>query len=153
MVTSSAVVGLVQHHLSHLFGRALVQADRHLWELLAQCGHRLGQYVAGLRVGGGNGQRACILQGVFITNAFEVAQLAQDHVNGLEDVQTRFGHAFEPLAVANKDVHPQLFFQLQNGLGNAGLRGVQRLGRFGQVEVAACRFVNKTELVQVHWGL
>jgi hypothetical protein len=55
----------------------------------------------------------------------------------------------EPLAVACKDVNAQLFFQFDDGLGDARLRGEQRLGRFGEVEIAANRFLDKAELMKV----
>ena len=42
------------------------------------------------------------------------------------------------------------FFQLDDGLGDAGLRGVQGLGRFGQVQAPARGFLHEAELVQVH---
>ena len=54
--------------------------------------------------------------------------------------------------MAHEDVDAQLFFQFHDGLGNARLRGVQGLGGFRQVEVAACCLVDKSELVQVHGG-
>ena len=60
------------------------------------------------------------------------------------------GDALEALAVAGEDVDAEFFFQLDDGLGDTGLRGVQRLGRFGQVQAPARGFLDKAELVQVH---
>jgi hypothetical protein len=60
------------------------------------------------------------------------------------------GDALEALAVAGENFHAQFFFQLDDGLGHAGLRGVQRLGRLGQVQVAPHGFLDKTELMQIH---
>ena len=45
---------LFDEHARHLVGRALVQADADLGVGLAQRGHRAGQHVARLRVGGGD---------------------------------------------------------------------------------------------------
>jgi hypothetical protein len=71
------------------------------------------------------------------------------------------GHAFEALAVAGEDFDAQFFFQLDDGFGHAGLRGVQRLGGFGQVQVARtaswtkrnwCRFIsNVTRVRRARW--
>jgi len=144
------VGGFVQHHLGHLLGRALVQAHSHLGKFFAQGGDRLRQHVARLGVRGRDRQGACVLQGVFVANAPEVAHFAQDQVNRFEHLLPGLGDPLEPLAMAHEDVHAQLFFQLQDGFRDAGLRGVQRLGGLGQVEVAASRFVDKPELVQVH---
>jgi hypothetical protein len=52
--------------------------------------------------------------------------------------------------VAREDVDAQFLFQLDDGLGDAGLRGVQGLGGLGEVEVAARRLLDESELVQVH---
>ena len=89
---------------------------------------------------------------VFLTNAFEVIHLGQDALNAVQHLLAGFGDAFKAFAVAGEDVDAQLMFQLQNGFGHTGLRGVQSLGRFGQVEVASHRLLNKFELVQVHGG-
>ncbi|MNF06845.1 hypothetical protein D3C80_2068870 [compost metagenome] len=60
------------------------------------------------------------------------------------------GDALEALAVARKDVHAQLFLQLDDGLGHSGLRGVQGFCGLGEVEIAARGFLNEAELMQVH---
>ena len=48
--------GLVHHHAGHLVGRTLVQADVHIRVGAAQLGYRHGQHIAGLGVGGRDGQ-------------------------------------------------------------------------------------------------
>ena len=60
------------------------------------------------------------------------------------------GDALEALAVAGKNFDAQLFFKLNDGFGDAGLRGVEGFGRLGQVEVASRGFLDKTELMQIH---
>ena len=60
------------------------------------------------------------------------------------------GDAPQALAVAREDVDAELALELEDRLGDAGLRGEQRLGGFGQVEVAADRFLDEPELVEVH---
>jgi len=85
-----------------------------------------------------------------LADALQVAHLAHDHLDALEHVFTWLGDALEALAVAREDVHAQLIFQFQDGLGNARLRGVQRLGRFGQIELAPHRLLDEAELVKVH---
>ena len=52
--------------------------------------------------------------------------------------------------MARKDVDPQFLFQLNDRLGHPWLGGVQGLGGFGQIEVAARGLLNKSELVQIH---
>ena len=140
----------LDHHARHLVGRALVQADVDLGVLLAQFGHGQWQHVARLGVGGGDRQRAGVLRAVLLANALEVADLAHDDGDAVEHVLAGFGDALQALAVAREDVDAQFFFQLDDGLGDAGLRGVQGLGRFGQVQAPARGFLHEAELVQVH---
>src|SRR5205814_3890376 len=54
------------------------------------------------------------------------------------------------LAMASEDVDAQLAFELEDGLGDPGLRSEQRLGRFGEIQVLPDGFLDETELVQVH---
>ena len=133
-----------------MLGVALVQADADFGPGLAQAGDGLGQHVARLGVGGGDGEGAGVLRGVFLADAFEVVHLAQDDGNAFQHVAARFGDAFEAFAVAGEDVDAQLLLKVDDGLGNAGLRGVQNARGFGEVEVAARGFLDETELVQVH---
>ena len=60
------------------------------------------------------------------------------------------GDAAQTLAVAREDVDAELVLELEDRLGDAGLRGEQRLGGLGQVQVAAHGFLDEPELVQVH---
>ena len=142
----------INQHARHLLRRALVQTHVDFWVGLPQAGHRLGQHVAGLRVGGGDRERATVFCAVLLTNAFEVAHLAHDQLNAFEDMLARFGDAFETLAVPCKNLDAQLFFKLNDGFGHTGLRGVEGFGRLGQVEVAPGSFLNKTKLMQIHVG-
>jgi hypothetical protein len=95
-------------------------------------------------------RRAAVLGAELLADALEVAHLAHDDFDALQHMLAGLGDALEALAVAGKDVDAQLFFQLDDGLGDARLRGVQGLGGFGQVEVAARGFLDEAELVQVH---
>ena len=50
-------------------------------------------------------------------------------------------------AVTGKNLDAQLFFQLDDRLGDAGLGRVQRLGSFSQIEVASDGFLDESELM------
>jgi hypothetical protein len=67
-----------------------------------------------------------------------------------QHVLARLGDALEALAVAREDFDAQFFFQFDDRFGDAGLRGVQRLGGLGQVQVAPHGFLHKTKLVEIH---
>ncbi len=142
--------GFVHDHARHLVGCALVQADVHTGVGAAQLGHRDGQHIARLGVGGGNRQGSRVLAAVLLADALQVVDLAQDDVNAFEHMLARLGHAFQAFAVTAKNLNAQLAFQFQNGFGHARLRGVQIFGNLGQVEVAAHRLLYKTKLMQIH---
>jgi hypothetical protein len=67
-----------------------------------------------------------------------------------DDMLAGLGHALQALAMASEDLDAQFLFQLDDGLGDAGLRGMQRLRRLGEVQVAPHGFLNKLELMQIH---
>ena len=127
-----------------------MQAHVDLGKGLAQARNRLWQDIAGLGVCGGNGERAAVLGGVLLADASQITDLAHDEFDALEHMLAGLGHALEPLAVAREDFHAQFLFQLNDGLGDARLGSVQGLGRFGQVEIAAHRLLDKAKLVKVH---
>ena len=131
-------------------GRGLVQTDVDLGVTVAQLGHCLRQNIACLRVRGCNAQGAAVLCAKLLTNALQIAYLAHDDFNAFENVLSRLCNALEALSVASKDINAQFLFQLNDGFGYAGLRGVQGLGSLGQVEVSACSLLHKTELVEIH---
>ena len=141
---------LVDQHAGHLVGRALVQLHLHFRVAQPQLRHRLRQHIARLGVGGGDGQGARVLGAELGADAFEVVHLAHDDFHRLQHLFAGLGDTAQTLAVAGEDVHAQLFLQFQDGLADARLRGVQRLGGLGQVEVAPHRFLQELELVQVH---
>jgi hypothetical protein len=85
-----------------------------------------------------------------LADALEVAHLAHDQLDAAQHVLAGLGHPLQALAVAGEDLDAEFLFQLDDGLGDAGLRGVQRLGGLGEVEVAPGRFLDKPELVEVH---
>ena len=127
-----------------------MQADIDLGKLLAQPGHEFGQYVAGLGVCGGDGQRAAVLLAELFSNPPQVADFAQDQIDAFEYVLAGLGDPLESLSVPGKNFDAQFAFELQNGFGNAGLRGVERLCRLGQVQIASYGFLHKAELMEVH---
>jgi len=128
----------------------LVQADIDFREGFTQLGHRLRQHIPGLRVGRGNRQRSTVLLGVLLANTPQITDFTQDQINAFEDMLAGLRHAFEPFAMAGKNLNAKLFFQLNDGFGNTRLRGMQNARGFGQIEVAANGFLDKSELVKIH---
>ena len=127
-----------------------MQAHLDLGIALAQLGHAQRQHVAGLRMGGGNAQAPAVLRAELLADALEVGHFALDDLDAGQDVLAGLRHMLQALAVARKDIHAQFLLQLDDGLGHPGLRGEQRLGGFREVEIAADRFLDKAELMEVH---
>ena len=127
-----------------------MQTDGHIRVGGAKSRHRLGQYISGLRVGGGNRQSAMVLCAVLLPDAPQVVHFAQDQVDGFEHLLTWLRDPFEAFAVSCEDLDAKLLFEFDDGFGHTGLRGVQGFGCFSQVQVAARGFLDKSELVQVH---
>src|SRR5690606_33671280 len=76
----------------------------------------------------------------------------QNHLDAAQHLLTGLGHPLDAFAVAGEDLDAQFVLQLDDGLGDARLGGMQCLGRLGEVEVAAHRLLDKAKLVQVHGG-
>ncbi|MNT14483.1 hypothetical protein D3C72_1494920 [compost metagenome] len=72
-------------------------------------------------MGGGDGEVALILCRIVHTDALQAFHLLQDLLDRAQDAAAGLGQAADALAVAGKDINAQLFFQLDDGLGHAGL--------------------------------
>jgi hypothetical protein len=104
-------------------------------------------------VGGGDGEAAAVLRGELLADALQAIDFLHDQLHRAQHRPARLGQAADALAVAGEDIHTQLFFQLDDGLGDARLRGVERLGGLGEVEVLPYCFANETELMKIHVGI
>ena len=56
----------------------------------------------------------------------------------------------QPLAAAHEDLDPQLVLEILDVFADAGLRGVERAGYLGQVEIAPHGLANDAQLLEVH---
>ena len=125
----------------------------HFRILLREGLHHLGQRIARLGVGGGDGETAAVMGGEFLADTFEAIHFLHDQLDRAQHRAARLGQAANTLAVAREDVHAQLLLQLDDGLGDPGLRGIQGLGGLREVEVLPYRFTNETELMKIHEGI
>src|SRR6185369_1739494 len=121
-----------------------------LGEALPHLRDRHRQEVARLAVRRRDRERAGVLLGELVADPLQVADLAHDHLDRLQHLASGLGDAAQALAVAGEDVDAELAFDLEDRLGDAGLRREERLGGLGQVEVAPDRLLDEPELVEVH---
>ncbi len=82
--------------------------------------HNIGQHIARLRVGGGNGKRATIVVGEFIADIFDVLHIAQNPLCQLQHLFARCDTDTTLLPLRIKICTPN-FFQKADLLGNARL--------------------------------
>jgi hypothetical protein len=92
----------------------------------------------------------CCWAGVFAAGLLQVFGLDQQAVDDLQDALARLGHAGQALAVAFENHDAQFVFQFADLARHARLRGEQGIGHFGQVEIAACRFADGPQLLEIH---
>ena len=138
---------LIHHHVGGLLRGPLMKADVDIGVARTQLGEHWGQDIPCLGVRGGNAQCAAVLGVEFLANFLQIVELAQYHLNAFDHLGPWWRDALESLAVSSKDFNAKLRFKLQNGFGNTGLGGVQRLSSKGQVEVVLDRLVDEFELM------
>jgi hypothetical protein len=56
------------------------------------------------------------------------------------------------LPLAHEDLDAEFVLEILDVLADARLRGEQRIGDFGQVEVLAHRFADDAQLLEIHGG-
>ena len=136
----------------NLRGRALVQVQRHPGVALPKGLNGVGQGIARLGVGGGNGQGAAVARCKVVHHPLDVVHVLQD---ALDDVQHRAaggGDVAQVLAAAHEDLGAQLFFQQFQLLADTRLAGEQLLGRGRDVQIVADDFVDVAQLAEFHDG-
>ncbi|MEI9963497.1 MAG: hypothetical protein WDM92_01030 [Caulobacteraceae bacterium] len=125
----------LQHPLRDLVGRALPKLDRHLREKRAEPGDGVGKGVGGLVVRRGDDQPAHVAVGGLAGDLADVLHLHHHPLDVADDVMARLGDADQALGLAHEDVEAELGLQVLDLLADRRLRGQQRGGRLGQVEV------------------
>jgi len=99
---------------------------------------------------GRHNQLSLIALTVLFRQRFYIARVVQHALNKYKQVFARVCQAQYALAFANEYFNAQLFFQVFDVFGNAGLRGKQRMGPLGEVEVLARRFADDAQLLKIH---
>jgi hypothetical protein len=131
---------------------ALVEVEAHLRVALPKIAHRARQGITRLRMGGGNRQAAGGLLAEFLSGTLQVLGIVEHVLDDRHDQRAHLGQRRETFAGAHEQVHTEFFLQLADLPTHAGLRGVQHLGHFGEVEAAADRFAHGAQLLKIHGG-
>jgi hypothetical protein len=101
-------------------------------------------------VGGGNGERTFRLARKLIPDPLQVLRFAQDALGNAQYFLARFGNRNHALAIADEHLDAQLVFQQADLFGNARLRSVQFLCRFGHIQTLFGHFDQIAQLLQFH---
>ena len=154
-----ADVGLAfQQHGGDLARIALRQDQANLGKLRAELRHHGGKHIARLGVGGGDPQFALVTLAELLANALDVAGVDQHALDDADQLLARLREAQEPLSLAFEQRDAEFDLQVLDVLGHARLRGVERVGHLGQVEVVLDGLAKNTELLEIHgftacnWG-
>ena len=137
-------------HLRDLLRGALMQMQPHLRILRAKCADHLRQHVAGLGVGGGDGQRAAVRLAQLRGGAADVLHLAQNAARARNDLVAGGGGAGERAALALEQLESELLFEQLQLPADTRLRGVQLPGGGRDVEAILVDRHEVAQLLQFH---
>ena len=118
--------------------------------LLDEAADHVGQRIARLGVGSGDGQRALLLVGEFLGDLLDALDLAQDLAGGMDDPLPRRRHTGQVLAAASEHLDAQFVLQQADLLADARLRSIEALRRGGDVEVVVRNLPDIAQLLKLH---
>ena len=101
---------------------------------------------------GGNRQTALGAIQIIVAQGLQTVDIIEDALRDGDHLSPRLGQANHPVALTLKHRKADLRFNLLDLLADARLRGVQRLGRRGNVIAAAVHFKNTAKSGQFHRG-
>src|SRR5690625_2503018 len=98
-------------------------------------------------MGTGNGQGTGIMLGIISAHLFQVFQLGHNSVNDLVDILARTRQATYALAMTLENLDTQLLLQLNDGLGDAWLGGMQGTRCIGQIKITSNCLTDEAKLL------
>ena len=123
-----------QHPFGDLGRAALVHFQFDLRVLGHEIAHDERQRVARLGMRRGQDQAAAIAGGKLAARPFQILGLAQDAFGNVQHHLAGLGNASEALAAALEDGDAEFVLQQLDLLGDAGLGGIKRFRRLGDIE-------------------
>ncbi len=79
----------------------------------------------------------------------DISGIQQHALRYFNDLLARLGQSQKPLAPADEQLDAEFVFQILDVLAHPRLGGEQRAGDLGQVEVAADRFLDDAQLLEI----
>ncbi len=108
------------------------------------------QHIARLRVRGGDDELALLAIGELLAEPLDVGGVDQNALDDLDQLLAGVGQAEQALAAAHEQLDAELVLEVLDVLADARLRGEQRVGHLGQVEVPPHRLAHDAQLLEVH---
>ena len=137
-------------HFRDLLGGSLVEVKLHVGVSVAEGLDDGRQYVARLRVGGSDGQRAAVLVFELGRDTLDVLCFAQQLQRVADDALTGRGYFGERTSTAHEDIEPELVLEELELLAHRGLCRTQ-FGRGGRnIEIVLRDSREKTQLLYLH---
>ncbi|MNH34148.1 hypothetical protein D3C79_947240 [compost metagenome] len=124
--------------------------QHHLGKAAAKVAHHLGQRITGLRMRGRNGQPPLLAGTEVLAGAAQVVGLEQQLFHDGHQAFARRRQAGEAFAGTHKNLHAQLLLQFANLAAHTGLRGVEHLRHFREIETPAHGFPHRAQLLKIH---
>ena len=118
-----------------LLRRALMQLDAHLGEALPEAGNHSGEHVAGLGMGGGDGQGSVLAAAKIRGHSADVLDLAQHPMGAFQHQLARIRHRGQAAPRTPEERHAQLVLQQLDLFADSRLGSVEALGRGRDVQV------------------
>src|SRR5690606_6561615 len=120
---------------------------------LPECADDFRQRVARLRVRRGDGKATGFAVGEIAAHPLEVLRLVKHAFDDFQHGFTGLGEADETLAAALDYQYRELSLQLFGLLGDARLRGKERVRGFGEAHVAPYRVAHIAKFLEVHLAI
>ena len=108
------------------------------------------QRVARLRVGGDDPQRAFVGGGEPPADLRQVLRIDQHALDDLDGLLAGLRQTEQPLAATHEQLDAELVLEILDVLADARLRGQQRVGDLGQIEIATGGLADDAELLKIH---
>ena len=143
----------LQQHVSNFLRTALMQTQMDLGEFEFESLHHARQRIARLGMGGGDSQLPSAAIAVFLGEILDVLGIEQHALDQHQQFLAGLGEPQQSLALAHENIDAEFHFQIAYVFRHAGLRGVERVGGLGQVEIPSNRFPDDAQLLEIHGQL
>ena len=132
---------------------SLHQGERHLGKTGGKSLDKVGQDIAGLQMGRGDGELSLFRVDMSPRHRLDGCHLLQHVGRDLDHLLTDRGDPGQMLAASLEDLDAKLIFQHPYLLADPGLGGIEALGCRRQIKAVIRHFDDITQLLQLHGAI